>query len=167
MRVSGVGDQRRAPAPNNRAAAGLAGLRDRARPGKTAKYGADLRLRVLRQLELPPPKGMASWDGASLARSVGRLGRCGLAPAWRQYQHDVQDGRCPHNGLTRTGCPGGEKLTTELPWRPARPLFWANPLFYLERARGFEPPTPTLARAGVRGNWLISLYPLVAPGSRS
>jgi hypothetical protein len=40
------------------AAAGLAGLRDRARPGKTAKYGADLRLRVLRQLELPPPKGL-------------------------------------------------------------------------------------------------------------
>src|SRR5258707_13246451 len=38
------------------AAAGLAGLRDRARPGKTAKYGADLRLRVLRQLEMPPPK---------------------------------------------------------------------------------------------------------------
>src|SRR5712675_1546667 len=53
------------------AAAGLAGLRDRARPGKTAKYGADLRLRVLRQLELPPPKGLASWDGASLATALG------------------------------------------------------------------------------------------------
>src|SRR6201997_1624669 len=53
------------------AAAGLAGLRDRARPGKTAKYGADLRLRVLRQLELPPPKGLASWDGASLAAALG------------------------------------------------------------------------------------------------
>lgn len=63
------------------AAAGLAGLRDRARPGKTAKFGADLRLWVLRQLELPPPKGLASWDGASLGRSVGRLGQCGLAPA--------------------------------------------------------------------------------------
>src|ERR1700687_4119810 len=37
------------------AATGLAGLRDRARAGKTPKYGADLRLRVLRQLELPPP----------------------------------------------------------------------------------------------------------------
>src|SRR6266404_4287150 len=53
------------------AAAGLAGLRDRARPGKTAKYGADLCLRVLRQLELPPPKGLASWDGASLATALG------------------------------------------------------------------------------------------------
>jgi transposase len=53
------------------AAAGLAGLRDRARPGKTAKYGADLRLRVLRQLELPPPQGLASWDGASLAAALG------------------------------------------------------------------------------------------------
>ena len=39
------------------AATGLAGLRDRARPGKTRKYGAALRRRVLRQLELPPPKG--------------------------------------------------------------------------------------------------------------
>ena len=48
-----------------------AGLRDRARPGKTVKYGADLRLRVLRQLELPPPKGLASWDRASLAAALG------------------------------------------------------------------------------------------------
>jgi transposase len=53
------------------AASGLAGLRDRARPGKTPKYGAELRLRVLRQLELPPPKGLASWDGASLAVALG------------------------------------------------------------------------------------------------
>jgi len=53
------------------AAAGLAGLRDRVRPGKTPKYGADLRLRVLRQLELPPPKGSASWDGASVAAALG------------------------------------------------------------------------------------------------
>ena len=53
------------------AAAGLAGLRDRARPGKTPTYGAALRLRVLRQLELPPPAGFASWDGASLAAALG------------------------------------------------------------------------------------------------
>src|ERR1700687_5861063 len=38
-------------------AGGVVGLRDRARPGKAATYGADFRLRVLRQLELPPPKG--------------------------------------------------------------------------------------------------------------
>jgi transposase len=53
------------------AAAGLAGLRDRARPGKTPTYGAALRLRLLRQLELPPPAGFASWDGASLAAALG------------------------------------------------------------------------------------------------
>src|SRR6202158_1824856 len=53
------------------AAGGLAGLRDRVRPGKTPKYGADLRLRVLHQLELPPPKGSASWDGASVAAALG------------------------------------------------------------------------------------------------
>ena len=32
-----------------------------------------------------------------------------------------------------------------LPFNATAP-FRANPLFYLERARGFEPPTPTLAR---------------------
>jgi hypothetical protein len=37
----------------------------------------------------------------------------------------------------------------------------------LERARGFEPPTPTLARAGVGDNCSLSMYPLVAPRSRS
>jgi len=53
------------------ASSGVAGLRDRARPGKTAKYGPELRLRVLHQLELPPPKGLASWDGGSLAQALG------------------------------------------------------------------------------------------------
>ena len=37
-----------------------------------------------------------------------------------------------------------------LPFNAMAP-FRANPLFYLERARGCEPPTPTLARAGVKG----------------
>ncbi len=53
------------------AAAGLSGLRDRPRPGKAASYGADLRQRILRQLEAPPPPGSASWDGASLATALG------------------------------------------------------------------------------------------------
>lgn len=53
------------------AARGLQGLRDAPRPGKPAKYGAELRDRVLAQLELPPPAGMASWDGGALARALG------------------------------------------------------------------------------------------------
>lgn len=53
------------------AVGGVAGLRDRARPGKTATYGPALRRRILRQLELPPPKGLASWDGGSLAEVLG------------------------------------------------------------------------------------------------
>jgi hypothetical protein len=40
----------------------------RARPPNMARICA---LRVLRQLELPPPKGLASWDGASLAAALG------------------------------------------------------------------------------------------------
>lgn len=50
---------------------GIAGLRDAPRPGKPAKYGVELRDRLLAQLELPPPAGMASWDGGSLAMALG------------------------------------------------------------------------------------------------
>lgn len=53
------------------AARGMAGLRDKARPGKAPTYGAEFRLRVLRQLELLPPKGLASWDGRSLSEALG------------------------------------------------------------------------------------------------
>lgn len=49
---------------------GLAGLRDEPRPGKPAKYGPALRHRLLAQLELPPPAGLASWDGGSLATAL-------------------------------------------------------------------------------------------------
>ena len=50
---------------------GIAGLRDAPRPGKPAKYGVELRDRILAQLELAPPAGMASWDGGSLALALG------------------------------------------------------------------------------------------------
>lgn len=53
------------------AARGIAGLRDEPRSGKPAKYGLELRDRILAQLELAPPDGMASWDGGSLAWAVG------------------------------------------------------------------------------------------------
>lgn len=50
---------------------GIAGLRNEPRSGKPAKYGPELRDRILRQLESPPPAGMASWDGGSLAQALG------------------------------------------------------------------------------------------------
>ena len=50
---------------------GIAGLCDDPRSGKPAKYGPELRDRILRQLESPPPAGMASWDGGSLAQALG------------------------------------------------------------------------------------------------
>jgi transposase len=53
------------------AESGMAGLRDAPRSGKPAKYGVELRDRILVQLELPPPTGMASWDGGSLALALG------------------------------------------------------------------------------------------------
>lgn len=50
---------------------GVAGLRDRARPGKPPTYPArELRKRILKQLEAPPPAGLASWDGGTLAQAL-------------------------------------------------------------------------------------------------
>lgn len=50
---------------------GLAGLTDRARSGKPPTGPADLRPRLLRQLDEPPPAGFASWDGGMLAHALG------------------------------------------------------------------------------------------------
>jgi transposase len=48
-------------------AEGIAGLYDRPRPGKPKQYPADFRQQVLATLELPPPTGQATWDGAAVA----------------------------------------------------------------------------------------------------
>ncbi len=54
------------------ASEGLAGLRDRPRPGKPAVYPAmELRRRILKQLEAPPPAGLSGWDGGTLADALG------------------------------------------------------------------------------------------------
>src|ERR1700751_1939979 len=61
------------------AAQGIAGLHDQQRPGTKPKYGEALRLRVLRQLELPPPPGLAGWDGGTLSAALG----CSDGAVWR------------------------------------------------------------------------------------
>jgi transposase len=66
------------------AAKGMAGLRDQPRPGKKPKYGAALRLRLLRQLELPPPPGLAGWDGGTLAAALG----VSKAAVWRVLRNE-------------------------------------------------------------------------------
>jgi transposase len=66
------------------AAKGMAGLRDQPRPGKKPKYGAELRLRLLRQLELPPPPGLAGWDGGTLAAALG----VSKAAVWRVLRNE-------------------------------------------------------------------------------
>ena len=48
----------------------LSGLADDQRSGAKKKYGADFRNQVLSTLEKPPPKGQATWDGASVAQVV-------------------------------------------------------------------------------------------------
>src|SRR6202049_3314420 len=66
------------------AARGMAGLRDQPRPGKKPRYGEELRRRVLRQLELPPPPGLAGWDGGTLAAALG----VSDAAVWRVLRKD-------------------------------------------------------------------------------
>ena len=66
------------------AARGMAGLRDQPRPGKQPRYGEELRRRVLRQLELPPPPGLAGWDGGTLAAALG----VSDAAVWRVLRKD-------------------------------------------------------------------------------
>lgn len=56
---------------NRFAKQGLAGLADAPRPGKPKTMGKDLRTKVLRLLETPPPKGQAAWDGIALAKALG------------------------------------------------------------------------------------------------
>lgn len=54
------------------AAKGLEGLQDAKRPGKPPDHPPDeLKARILKQIEQPPPDGMASWDGGSLAKALG------------------------------------------------------------------------------------------------
>jgi transposase len=48
----------------------LSGLEDSPRQKPPRKYGKDLRDRIIRTLELPPPKGFSCWDGGSLAKKL-------------------------------------------------------------------------------------------------
>jgi transposase len=47
---------------------GTKGLCDRSRPGKPIHYGKEFRDTVLKTLEMPPPDGLAVWDGPALAQ---------------------------------------------------------------------------------------------------
>lgn len=49
---------------------GIAGLADAPRPGARRVYGDDFRKQVLAALEMPPPAGQATWDGAAVAKVV-------------------------------------------------------------------------------------------------
>lgn len=51
-------------------AEGLAGLRDRPRTGKPARYGAELKKQVLALLETATPAGQSSWDGPTVAKQL-------------------------------------------------------------------------------------------------
>lgn len=63
---------------------GVNGLRDRARSGKPAKYGASFRDRVLALLEQPPPRGLSHWDGRAVAEALG----AGIHAVWRVLRRE-------------------------------------------------------------------------------
>ena len=52
---------------------GLTGLRDAPRSGTPKKYTEALKTKILKTLELPPPKGQSTWDGKSLALVLALL----------------------------------------------------------------------------------------------
>lgn len=56
---------------NRFAVQGISGLYDRPRSGKPPKYDEEFRARVLKTLELPPPRGQSCWDGPSVAQHPG------------------------------------------------------------------------------------------------
>jgi len=58
---------------------GVAGLRDRPRPGKPRKYGSEFRKSVLDVLEERPPEGQGCWDGPAVARRLNTSGHA----VWR------------------------------------------------------------------------------------
>lgn len=49
---------------------GILGLYDRPRPGKPRRYTDDFRNKVLKILEEPPPNGLSSWDGPTVAQHL-------------------------------------------------------------------------------------------------
>ena len=51
-------------------AEGIAGLQDRPRSGKPARYTEKFRKQVLETLEEPPPRGQAVWDGLAVAKHL-------------------------------------------------------------------------------------------------
>ena len=46
------------------------GLHDAPRPGQPVKYGAEYEQRLLAQLDNPPPRGYAAWNGRLLAQAL-------------------------------------------------------------------------------------------------
>lgn len=56
---------------NRFAREGLSGLEDAPRSGKPKTVGKDLRAKLLKLVETPPPKGQAAWDGIALAKELG------------------------------------------------------------------------------------------------
>lgn len=66
---------------------GLDGLQDAARSGVPRRYDATTERRILRQLDEPPPRGYAVWNGRLVAQALGDVSSHAV---WRVLrQHDI------------------------------------------------------------------------------
>lgn len=72
------------------AEAGIAGLQDKPRSGRPARYQPEDELRVLELLDQPPPKGYAEWDGPLLAEALGDVSTDFVWQVLRSYRICLQ-----------------------------------------------------------------------------
>lgn len=66
------------------ASEGMTGLQDRPRSGKPRRYTEEFRNQVLATVEMPPPRGQASWDGPTVATHLN----ASVHAVWRVLRHE-------------------------------------------------------------------------------
>ncbi len=68
----------------------LAGLLDRSRAGKPARYGRETERRILAQLDRTPPLGYSQWSGPLLARALPDISDDQIWRVLRQHKIQLQ-----------------------------------------------------------------------------
>lgn len=69
---------------------GIAGLSDLPRPGRAKRYDEEVGTRLLKLLDMPPPKGYATWNGGLLAQALGDVSRHQVWRVLRRYDIQLQ-----------------------------------------------------------------------------
>jgi transposase len=72
------------------AAKGMAGLADTPRPGAPRRYDEATTRRILQQLDEPPPRGYAGWNGRLVAEALGDVSADAVWRVLREYRIQLQ-----------------------------------------------------------------------------